>query len=492
MSRDLSRRELLALGAVAGAGIAARPPSRRPDTPEVEELTELLRALVTKHRMPGAVAGVSIDGRVVTAATGTANLNTGAPMRPELGFLTGSITKVWTTTMVMTFVDQGTVSLDRPLIAYLPSLRFADPTVTRTLTLRHLLNHSSGLDVGDFILELGEGPCAHRLYVERLAQVGQIHEPGAYSSYCNGGFILAAHLLETLTGKSWKALLLVRVIRPMGLERTYPDAEDGVLHGMIVGNLPDAGGRHRAVPKLLLPKSLAPGGTTLVVNLEDQLRFARMHLAGGVAENGARILSAESARAMATRTIDAPYPTVPGFGLGWMHATVGGEAVLSHSGGSNGGRAQLDVRPARKLAIASFVNSSSPGEFQLELHERLVGRYGKPVPPAAPIRAAGPIDPRRFLGTYRRATTRVTVSERGGKLYVETEWIPSEAEGTEAYGVGRPVPIEVVPIAGDGVGLPGSTKLDRAHGWIFLEPGADGRYRYVYTGGRLARRLEGT
>jgi CubicO group peptidase (beta-lactamase class C family) len=494
MSNPLSRRAALKLGAIAGAGLLAGPrsPAAASDN-ERDELADLLRELVTRYQLPGAIAGVSRAGTVLTAAVGTANLNTGAPMRPELGFITGSITKVWTTTMVMTFVEEGAISLDAPLVEYLPGLRFGDPEATRVLTMRHMLNHTSGLDAGDFILELGEGPCAHKLFVEALGKIGQIHRPGAYSSYCNGGFVVAAHVLETRTGKSWKQLLQERVIGPMGLERTFPDAEDGVLHGMVVGNLPDraAPGGYRAVPKLLLPKSIAPAGSTLVVNVEDQLRFARMHLAGGVTDRGARVLEAESVRLMATRTTDAPYPTVPGFGLGWMHAVSGGETTLSHSGGSNGGRAMLVVLPGQNLAHASFVNTSAPGDFPAELHARLTSRYGRAVPatppPASP--SAGPIDRTRFVGTYRRTTTRITIKEEHGRLMLTSEWIPAEAEGTEAYGAGPAEPIEVVPVAPDGLGLPGTTRLDRSQGWIFLEPGPDGRFRYVYSGGRMARRI---
>ena len=503
MRNEISRREWIQRSTAAGAGLLVTPPAATAAPPitrpvprtAADEIEDRLRELVAKYRVPGAIAAVSTKGTVHRAATGIANANTGAPMTPDLAFIAGSITKVWTTTLVMTFVDEGLVELDRPLVRYLPRLRFGDAAVTHVVTLRHLLNHSSGLDVGDYFLDRGEGPCAHRIFVDTLASIGQIHRPGRFASYCNGGFVIAAHLLETLTGKSWRKLLVERVIAPMGLQRTYVDAEDGILHGLVVGSLPDRSSTagYIAVPKLLLPRNMAPAGTTLAFNAGDLLAFARMHLAGGVAGNGKRILSEASAHAMATRTIDSPTKAVPGFGLGWMHSVVDGRVVISHSGGSNGGRSLVMAVPELGLAHASFVNSSSPGDLQNELHDWLTSRFGVAggrtslVEPLVP--ASGPINRSRFVGTYRRKTTRATIRQEGEKLLLETESIPAEAEGTEAYGGGGMTTIEVVPVSPNAVAVPGTTSLSRSSGWSFLDPDAAGRFGLMFAGGRLSRRI---
>lgn len=504
----VSRRDLLRLLTIAGAGLSLAPSPGRADRPgagpgrrgpvDARDLETALRELVARHRMPGAVAGVYHQGAVLTAAAGVANLNTGAPMEPGIGFLTGSITKVWTATLVMTFVDDGTIDLDTPLVRYLPALRFADPEATRTIATRHLLNHSSGLDAGDFILDLGEGPAAHRAFVEAMASLGQIHRPGRYSSYCNGGWVLAGHLLETLTGKSWHRLLLERVIRPLGLERTFPYAEDGVLFGVAVGGVPDPGRprSHMATPQFLLPKTFAPAGSTLVTTVEDNLQLARMHQRLGLAADGTRVLSERSARAMATRTIDHPSGSASGFGLGWAHSTLGGKVQLSHGGGSNGGRAQLAAVPEADFAYATFVNSSVSGDFQAELQRWIVDAWGlgapetlggRPLAPAAT--AAMPVDRSAFVGTFRRTTTRVTIRLEGGKLLLESEWILAEAQGTEAYMIGQPTVFEMVPVSSNTLALASADPAGPRALWTFLEPGPDGRFGLMYASGRLARRI---
>ncbi|MEZ4584877.1 MAG: serine hydrolase domain-containing protein [Gemmatimonadales bacterium] len=509
MSRTpLSRRRLLELFGAAGASAvlardaAAVPsvppsPSRRPRR-DASALSEALADLVAKHRMPGAVAAVYSKGKVESAGAGIANLNTGAPMTAGTGFLTGSITKVWCATLVMSFVDEGAIDLDLPVVRYLPRLRFADAEATRQITTRQLLNHSSGLDAGDFIMDLGEGPLAHTAFVEAMSGLGQIHRPGAYSSYCNGGWVLAGHLLETLSGKSWHQLLEERVIRPLGLERTFAYAEDGILFGSAVGGVPDPKrpGEHMATPKFLLPKTFAPAGATLITTVEDNLRFARLHMRGGTSLGGTRVVSEGSARAMATRTIDHPSGPASGFGLGWMLSTLDGRTMLSHGGGSNGGRAQLAAVPDADFAYATFVNSNVSGGFQAELQSWIASNYGFGQPESLGGRAmsavanAPAIDRSRFVGTYRRTTTKVTIREEGEKLILTSEWILSEAPGTEAYVIGAPTVFEMVPVNDHALALASADPSGPRALWTFLEPDRTGRFGLMYANGRLARRID--
>jgi CubicO group peptidase (beta-lactamase class C family) len=315
---------------------------------------------------------------------------------------------------------------------------------------------------------------------------------GAYSSYCNAGWVLAGHLLEVLTGKGWHELLTERVIKPLGATHTYAYAEDGILHGMAVGSVPDPNkpGEHMATPKLLLPKTFAPAGATLVPTLEDNLLLARMHMRGGVALNGNRILSEKSARAMATRTIDHPSGPASGFCLGWGHATPGGQVTLSHGGGSNGGRALLVAVPGSDFAYATFINSNAADAFATELHRWIVKDFHPSPPPEPPVPVdPGPVDRKPFVGVFRRMTSKTTIREDGDILGVESEWIAAEAPGTEAYVIGRVAKFGLRPSARNALVSSAVPLSSRPTPWTFLDPDPQGRFRYMYVGGRLARRI---
>ena len=197
---------------------------------------------------------------------------------------------------------------------------------------------------------------------------------------------------------------------------------------------------------------------------------------------------------MATRTIDHPTGPASGFGLGWAHSTLGESTMLSHGGGSNGGRALLAAVPDADFAYATFVSSSVSGAFQAELQRRIVGEV---LPDHARVLGARPVtdtggDPARvdldpFVGTFRRKTSRVTIRRAGDGLTLESEWILAEAEGTAAYVIGQPTTFHVEPVNERTLrtvdsGGPGGA-------WTFLEPDLSGRYQLMYSGGRLSRRI---
>src|SRR4051794_38709474 len=116
-------------------------------------LAEALSHAAALHPVPGALVGLLSYGQVAVAAYGTANLNTCEPMTPQTGFLTGSITKVWASCLAMTFVEEGLLDLDAPVVQHAPWIRFGrEPEYAQQISVRMLLNHSSGVDSGDLLI----------------------------------------------------------------------------------------------------------------------------------------------------------------------------------------------------------------------------------------------------------------------------------------------------------------------------------------------------
>jgi CubicO group peptidase (beta-lactamase class C family) len=105
---------------------------------------ERLGELAGEYGVPGAVLGIARGDQAVEVACGVANVDTGVGVTPDTVFQIGSIAKVWTATVVMRLAEEGRLDLDGPVVTYLPELRLADPQVTRTVTMRHLLTTPAG------------------------------------------------------------------------------------------------------------------------------------------------------------------------------------------------------------------------------------------------------------------------------------------------------------------------------------------------------------
>src|SRR6266545_1040307 len=175
-----------------------------------------LDELARRHAVPGASLAVLADGEVGALATGVLHKGTGVEATTDSLFQLGSITKVYTATVLLRLVDQRLASIDTPVVEILPDFRVADPEVSRRVTLRHLLCHTSGIN-GDFFHDTGRGDDCLAKYVQACADLEQSHPLGATFSYCNTGYVILGRVIEQLTGKVWDAAVAEHLVVPLGL-----------------------------------------------------------------------------------------------------------------------------------------------------------------------------------------------------------------------------------------------------------------------------------
>ncbi|MFF0516791.1 serine hydrolase [Streptomyces sp. NPDC004250] len=391
-----------------------------------------LAALAARHRVPGAALGIlrlSADGvarpecdELTEAAHGVLNVDTGDPATTDSLFQIGSVSKVWTATVVMQLVDEGLLDLHAPLTEVLPELRLAAPETTKSVTMWHLLTHTSGID-GDVFTDTGRGDDCLEKYVASLAGAQRNHPLGATWSYCNSGFSLIGRVVEKLTGLTWDEAMRRRVFGPLGLRHTVTLPEEALLHRVAVGHETDNGGVPRRVPVWSLPRSLGPAGL-ITSTAADLLTFARAHLRGGRAADGGRLLSEAGTAAMADRHADLPDPHTLGdsWGLGWIRFTWDGYLVLGHDGNTVGQSAFLRLLPAHGLAVTLLTNDGSARDLYEELFREILSELvglDMPLPLAPPARPPT-VDVRHHTGVYERAGARIEVLERDGRGVLRT------------------------------------------------------------------------
>src|SRR3984957_8900443 len=409
-------------------------------------LQDQLGELVTKYRVPGAVVAVWHDGELITAAAGQANLNTEVPMTADTAFLPGSITKVWATTMFLTFVEEGLLDLDVPIVKYAPDIQFgADAAVANSLTFRHLVNHSSGVDSSDLFVATRPYPEGVEDYLGPLAQAGKLTEPGIVSSYNNAGWIIAELVLRRLTGKDFVQHLDQRGVQRLGLRRTVFSAREAMLYRTAIGSYPASDGTPEATTQYMYPDTWAAPGTMTITTVEDTIAFLRLHLDDGVATDGTRLLSHESIAAMQTPTSPAPTGPQSGFGLGWMYNEHDGTRVFSHGGGSLGGVAHAQISPEDNFAMASFVNSSIGRQLHNDLVELALPERPSPLAPiTGEINRDVPLQP--FTGRFARVTDRTEITRESDHLLVRSTEVAAELVGIHSGNPGATTEFRAVPI----------------------------------------------
>jgi CubicO group peptidase (beta-lactamase class C family) len=452
---------------------------------DAQHWQDRLTALADKHGVVGASLAIRSGDELAEAATGVLNLRTQQPVATDSVFQIGSITKVWTATLVMQLVDDGLLDLDEPVARHLPGFEVADEQVAKSVTTRQLLAHTSGID-GDLFLDTGRGDDALERYVAAMADLTQVHPQGATMSYCNSGYSLLGRLVEVLRGATWDAVLRERLLAPLGLESAGTLPEEALLWGAATGHiLPPGAAEPIVTPQWGIYRSAGPAGL-LHMTARDSLELARLHLSGGLAPDGTRLLSEHSVELMAQEQVAVPDPYTLGshWGLGWILMTWDGRRVFGHDGATLGQGAFLRVLPDTGLSVALNTNGGAhPRDLFEDLYGEVFSELAGVQLPRRPEPASGAelSDLERYTGRYAREGVEMTVEPApGGGLQLRVR-----NTSPLAAGLPDPEPLQLVPYDEDTLLAKGPS--DEAwNAAVFFD--LDGE-RYVHFGARATRRV---
>jgi len=446
-----------------------------------EELGVFVRDRLDTWKVPGLAVAVLHDGSTEERGFGVAHAETGCPVRPDTLFQIGSITKVFTATVVMQLVDEGKVDLDTPVVQYLPNLELADAEAQRAITLRHLLSHTSGIE-GDYFADFGWGDDALAKYVANLCTLRQWTRPGQLWSYCNSGFNLAGRVIEVLLEKPYEQVVKERIFDPLGMSRSTFFAHEAITFPVSVGHSydPVSGAGPQIARPYPIPRSSNPAGG-IISTVGDLLRFAALHLDGGRAGE-TQLLSQASIEAMQQQQVVAAN-FADAYGIGWAIRTPGGARIVEHGGSTNGFQAQLLLVPEQRFAVAVLTNSSRGTAAIRDIEEWALERYcGITIEQPAVVSVA-PEQLERVAGLYRRpGVEQVVRVEHDGIAVESTVQHPLTGEQTKLPPiVAKPISLnEFLVTEGDYRGM----RID------FID-GESGRPTFMRFGGRLAERVEG-
>jgi CubicO group peptidase (beta-lactamase class C family) len=442
-----------------------------------------LHELAAEEDVPGAALGVWADGQECVAAHGVLNAATGVRATPDSLFQIGSITKVWTTTMIMQLVDEGRLSLDSTVAEVLPGVRLGREDASAQIRIRHLLTHTSGID-GDIFTDTGRGDDCVARYVDGLAEAPLVFPPGAAYSYCNSGFVLLGRIIEVLDGREWDVSLHERLTGPLGLAQTVTLPEEAIVHRVATGHR-EHPNQDQPVSVWGLPRSVGPAGV-ITASAHDLLVFARMHLDGGVAADGTRLVSPASLSAM--RQPQAPIPSLgrdEEIGLGWRLHHWGGRRILGHDGGTIGQTAYLRIDPQAQVAACLLTNSPESRVLFEQLFSEVFGAYAGVTVPPGPQPAAQPsrLDLERHAGRYERSSWWYEVSVRDGGLHL----VSGAAKDRVAFSQEGPHEFDLHPV--DATGDHFVCRRRDGESWNPLVFGQlSGETPYLYMGGRITPR----
>lgn len=343
--------------------------------PVLASLPGRITAAIDEDRLVSVSMAVIVDRDIVfSQAFGYADLKQQRPATPGTIYPMGSITKVFTATMLARLLEQGVVNLEDPVQKYLPEYRPKSPFAgTLPTTLRQLAAHTSGLprdapvnfwcDFAGFswLVTGGETPMSWYVSCDSLLaslrDLELVHPPEVYAHYSNLNMQLLGLAVERACGRSFAAYVENEILAPLGMKDSGFSLDPEKRKRLATGYVHTGPG----VPPLEAPEydlgcAVYSGG--LFTTAEDLARFVCFQLQDDQAEKD-RILETGTLRRMRTPQSIHRLGIHTTYGIGWGVVRIGGYDAIEHNGALLGYHAHVSAIPDLRLGIVALSNTKN-------------------------------------------------------------------------------------------------------------------------------------
>lgn len=432
-------------------------------------LEAVVREELSATNTPGAAVAVVIGNDVVFAkGFGVADVETLTPVTADTLFRIASTTKMLTAASAVTFAERGELELDAPIGTYLPGL---PPRLAR-VTVHQLLSHTAGIRDGHSF----DGPhddAALASFVRTWTDDYLVAEPGEIFSYSNLGYVLAARVLEEVSGQAFGDAMQDALFRPLGMRRTTVRPIMAMTYPFAQGHDIPSEGTNPVVVRPFADDARywANGGVFTSVN--ELSRFAIAFLNGGKIDEKPALSPAVIAR-LSTPHVEMPGGNVaenPQHGYGLNIRNYRGVRVLQHGGSRIGFGSLVRIVPEHHFAVIIMANKSNGLLLRtLETATELA----VPLKPAGARLPKEPIEMTRaemesYAGTYQNSPDYLRV-----ELFVEEGALHLRQVGESAMS-------RVVKV-GDRLFMAGGQEF-------LLIPGSDGTPKSMHIAAHVLRRV---
>jgi CubicO group peptidase (beta-lactamase class C family) len=369
---------VLAALVLAGAFLASRPggsdvtfagatgaPNAAPDFAAIDKFVE---AEMDAQRIPGLALGIVQGDRIVhMRGFGKADPS-GRAVSPQTPFIIGSLSKSVTALAIMQLVEASKVELDAPVQRYIPWFRVADEEASAQITVRHLLNQTSGLSTKTGRSFQGNGDTsdgALERAVRKLSTVQLTKPVGETHQYSTINYSVLGLIVQTVSGQSYEGYIQEHIFGPLQMRRSFTSEAEAEGQGLATGHHYWFG--RPAAADLPYNRGLLPAGY-LISSAEDMTHYLIAQLNDG-RYGGAAVLS-PSGTAELHRPAFPTAETDTSYGMGWFVGPVNGIPAVFHQGETFNYHANIVLLPESDQGVVVLMNA----ENSLDLFIR--GRMG--------------------------------------------------------------------------------------------------------------------
>ena len=332
------------------------------DTSLYGRIDRYVQQEVDASRMPGVAVAI-VQGGDVVHQRGFGHDGNGRPITPTTPFPIGSLTKSFTALAIRQLSEAGAIGLDDAVQRHIPWFRVADADASPRITVRHLLNQTSGFSRASGIQPLlDDAPASLKDLVRGLASTPLNRPVGESYAYSNLNFVVLGLLVETITGQPWGTYIERQIFAPLGMTHSFTTFDAAERMGMTALHRYWFGVPVRSA--LEYQPELAPTGY-LVASVEDMARYLTVYLDHRPAP-AAALLSVAGIEGMltpATNEVTVPLLSQPftvRYGEGWFVGPFGAARDARwHLGELPSFAAWMVLLPESNLGVVVLTNIGS-------------------------------------------------------------------------------------------------------------------------------------
>ncbi|AXY73373.1 serine hydrolase [Paraflavitalea soli] len=394
----------------AVAETRAQAPSDR----EVEKSLDKLLQSEFKAGEPGIVVLAARKGKVIyRKAFGSANLEMDVPLKPDMVFRIGSVTKQFTAIGILQLAEQGKLRLSDSVQQYIKDF----PSKGHTISIEQLLTHTSGIheytiiDHPDPYIERHD--FTPQFIINHFKNAPLDFVPGTKYAYSNSGYVLLAYIIEKVSGSLYHDYMRKNVLDRAGLQHTYYVNEKTIVQGRVNGYTRDRGFYENTDYQTV---SMGYGCGDLLSTVDDLYAWNNALLAG-------KLVKKETLdKAFTSYKLPNGKPT--GYGYGWYSTVLNGAQCIKHEGQVSGFIAMESYYPEQDVFVAYLTNVKS-GEDRTDFSDRRFRLFSK-----IPTMVLGDLLPKEvpiadsildtYTGKYKAAsgTKTIEVNRSGHALFL--------------------------------------------------------------------------
>jgi CubicO group peptidase (beta-lactamase class C family) len=315
---------------------------------------------VHRLKIPGAALAI-VEGDRIVHQRGFGKAHPGGePPSPQTPFFIGSLSKSFTAMAVMQLVEAGKVELDAPVQRWLPWFRVADPQASSQMTVRHLLNQTSGLPLlpsEAALADFDSSPDAIERQVRALSTVKLTRVVGTKFEYCNTNYNILGLIVEAASGQPYAAYIQQHIYEPLEMGHSHTAKAAAQRDGLAVGHQYWFGIPVPA-PNLSIPLGSLPSGQ-LISSAEDMAHYLIANLNEG-RYCGKQVLSEAGVRELHHGAVEwrEMGSLIGHYGMGWISQECGRTTIVSHSGTVPDFGAFMALAPEQKKGIVLLFNAN--------------------------------------------------------------------------------------------------------------------------------------